>query len=128
KFSLRGMVAAALLELDTAAPALYSEQTAQLPELVSLRDRVEVLFDEARGGSTTEVVVHLKSGAVLSELFDTAVQIGSTTLRPRIFEKLLSLAEPVLGEAAARRLMGMLQQLESLAYIGEAVRLSARAG
>jgi 2-methylcitrate dehydratase PrpD len=124
KFSYRAMIAAALLGLDTASPALYSDATACDPALIAIRDKVEIEFTEDMSESHSELIIDTQDGTTASAQFNTRSQIGSPTLKPRVAEKFLSLTSSVLGAGQAQQLQQQIARLEDVADIGALLRLA----
>ncbi|MBO0732023.1 MAG: MmgE/PrpD family protein, partial [Acidimicrobiaceae bacterium] len=69
KFSLRHLAAMAVEGRDTAAPGAFDDKCALDPDLIALRDRVQVLDDGATG--PTRVSVSLRDGRQLEAAVDT---------------------------------------------------------
>ena len=98
KFSLRHTAALAFTGGDTAALETYSDEIANRPELMALREKVEVETKTFPRQSPAEVEMVLTNGAHLS----TAVDVGepATDLDDqwkRLTQKFHSLADPILG-------------------------------
>ncbi|MGE3392459.1 MAG: MmgE/PrpD family protein [Gammaproteobacteria bacterium] len=64
KFSLRQMSAFALAGVDTAAPDTFSAAALERPEIVALRDRIQVAFDPAILPSHAHVTVESAVGTL----------------------------------------------------------------
>lgn len=122
KFSLRMTVAAALAGENTADEALFSDATANRPDLLRWRDRVTVRPTGAGSASTVTLVSH--DGATHSETVDTAVpEHDLDRQQARLEAKMRALAEPVVGTDATDRLIACCRDLHSLPDIGELVDL-----
>jgi 2-methylcitrate dehydratase PrpD len=109
KFSLAHLAAMALLERSTNR---ISDEDAGDAEVIELRSRVAIA-DGARPGEPTRVEVALRDGRVLKACHDVNRPERDLGLqRRRLSDKFLILAEPVLGEASAGRLLAALTDLD----------------
>jgi len=100
KFSFRMCAAMALAGVDTGTPESYSDQVANDPVLIRLRDRVVVRFDAAIAETATTVRVQLRDGSSLYAEHDIAnAQPVSVTA-----EKLHKKAAALLGADRANAL------------------------
>ncbi|MDF1871612.1 MmgE/PrpD family protein [Vannielia sp.] len=86
KFSYRLTAAMSLSGLDTAALAVYSEETCTRPDLVSLRDRVTVIADEAVPDTASKVAVKTPDG-VLQSTHDVLADSDPEQIEARLKEK-----------------------------------------
>ena len=123
KFSLGQLAAGALVGIDTAAIATYSDATALDPGLSTLRKRVRVHGD-AKSGTPAAVVIQTKSGSVHELSFDTG--IADTNLERQeqnLQRKFHSLVDPVIGEGAAKDLAEQIAQLDHAPNIKAMTRL-----
>ena len=112
KFSLRMTTALALAGEDTFQETLFSDETANRQDLVSLRRRVSVTPDAAGPGSTVEI--QLKDGRVLSDTVDVARPVRDLAAQQRQLErKFRHLAEPALGAATASEIVDICRNLET---------------
>ena len=126
KFSLRHTGALALLGRDTSAITTYTDDCANDPEVVSMRDRVTVADDGAVGGPTP-VEVHLRDGRVFSAAHDVSTpEADLDKQRALLQDKCTALVAPVLGEDAAAALVGELEHVEKLDSIGRVMRMATR--
>jgi len=101
KFSLRFTIAMALAGEDTASIALFSDALTRRRELVALRDRVTVHAHE-QPRPETRVRIRTRDGASMTT--EATVAIPATDLDAqwqRLAEKFHTLADPLLGAAAA---------------------------
>lgn len=112
KFSLRHTSALALLGEDTGALATYSDEIAQRPDLVALREKVVVESKQQAQRSAAEVVIELNDGRSLYKAFD--VGIPATDLDQqwqRVSGKFRSIVEPVLATEKTTRCIEQCQTL-----------------
>jgi 2-methylcitrate dehydratase PrpD len=113
KFSLRLTTAMALAGVDTGGLASYSEATASDPTLIALRDKVEFDFPTGRSNTLAELELELKDGRRLTASHDSGVPATDIAEQGRrLEEKFASLAEPVLGAATTRDLVGQISQFD----------------
>ena len=105
KFSYRLTAAMALSGVDTAAIGNFSAATAQRPDLIALRDKVEVVGDDALSEMQTRVELRHADGRreVLSADLDAPL---SLTARE---ERLRGKAAALLGEELAEALWSAVQ-------------------
>ncbi len=126
KFSLRLTTAMALAGVDTGGLGSYSEATAADPTLVALRDKVEFDFDRGRSNTIAELELELTDGRRVSASHDAGVPAGDVVEQGcRLAEKFTSLAEPILGGARTRDLIGEIGRLEELSDLRAMMRLCA---
>jgi len=120
KFSLRMTMALALSGEPTSALHVYSEEHAARPDLVAIRDKVVSVIDDRYGYRGAGVTVHLSDGTAIHEDFDVAVPEGDLAVQEgKLTEKFRSLAEPVIGESHAKRVLGIVLNLETLSTATE---------
>ena len=124
KFSLRLTTAMALAGLDTGGLGSYSEQTAADPTLIALRDKVEFDFQNGRPNTFAELELVLTDGRTLAASHDAGVPARDVVEQGRrIEEKFASLAEPALGGARTRDLLGEIGRFEALSDLRPLIRL-----
>jgi 2-methylcitrate dehydratase PrpD len=125
KFSLRLTTAMALAGADTAAPGTYVDATAARPDLVQLRDRVQIELVNDWPHSQADVVVELNDGRRLEKSCDTGIPAADVALQgERVRAKFMSLAVPVLGQAGAEQLAAAVEDVEGLKDAGELMTLT----
>lgn len=118
KFSVRAVVAMALMGLDTANPASFSDALAADADLQSLVAKTSVTLDGDFALGTTSLALLLSDGRRIERQAGFAFASDRDVLQATISAKFLSLADPVTGAVAAQ---------ESLAMVmGDASGLSAR--
>jgi len=126
KFSLRQTTAMALAGVDTGRLASYSEETAADPTLIALRDKVEFDFRAGRSNTVAELELELTDGSRVTARYDSGLPTNDIAEQGRrLAKKFTSLAEPVLGSAKARDLLGEIDRLEALPELRGLMRLCA---
>jgi 2-methylcitrate dehydratase PrpD len=125
KFSLRQTVAMALAGIDTASLDAYSGKNARDPELIRLRERVQLDWQEGWPQTLSELEVEFADGRRVSARHDAgipAADIGGQG--ERLAAKFDALAEPALGAPRTRELREMIADLERVPDIGNLARLA----
>ena len=126
KFSLRQTVAMALAGVDTASLDTYSAATATDPQLVALREKVALDFQDSWPQAGAEIEVALADGRVVRASHDAGVPSADIAEQGRrLAAKFDALAEPALGAARARELREAILALDTLADIGAIARLAS---
>ena len=101
KFSLRATTALSLLGAATDDPATFSEERMADPELVALRDRIDVVGDDSLRG-TQSVVTIQAGGDRLEGSSDSGIPAADLAAQEeRLRRKFHLLARPVRGDRAA---------------------------
>lgn len=121
KFSVRATTAMALLGDDTSDLATFSDARVVAPEVITLRDRVNVVA----AGKTrqTQATVCIKSnGCLLEAQSDSGKPAADLALqRDNLMRKFLGLAVPILGrdhaEVCARAALGV-EEIQAVELIG----------
>jgi 2-methylcitrate dehydratase PrpD len=107
KFSLRVGAAFALLDIDTSRLDTWARATD--PDVIAVRDRVEVELIEGMGLSDSEVSLRLADGSELRRAYDCGLPMADKAEQSiRVAQKFSSLAPPVLGERQAGRVLELL--------------------
>ena len=102
KFSLRAANALALLGENTANDHLYTDATAQRPDVIALRDKISIQPRKAASHTLSEVVVRLRDGSELRQAHDVGIPMADLAAQGRMLRrKFDALAAPVIGEARA---------------------------
>jgi 2-methylcitrate dehydratase PrpD len=126
KFSLRLTTAMALAGVDTGGLGSYSEQTAADPTLIALRDKVEFDFQNGRPNTIADLELVLTDGRSVSTSYDSGIPASDIQEQGRrLAEKFTSLAEPILGGAHTRDLIGDIERFEALPDLRTMMRLCA---
>ncbi|MDA0206141.1 MAG: MmgE/PrpD family protein [Acidobacteria bacterium] len=126
KFSLYHSAAVAIL-FGAASPKQYTDDVAQDPAVIALRDRVRAEVDEAITEEQAEATITLKSGAKLHKRIEHAVGSSENPLSNVDLEtKFRDLAAGVLPEAKITRLIDLCWKVESLNDVTELTNAAAR--
>jgi len=127
KFSLRQTVAMALNGVDTAALASYDGASTQEPRMKALRDKMSIEFKPNWEHSVAEMAIQLDDGTTLEARHDSGIPWADIARQRQAIEtKFDSLATPVLGAAATRRLHDAIERVETLDDVGELARAATR--
>lgn len=120
KFSLRFNAALALAGEDTSSPAIYSDEITCRPDLVALRDRVELRFMPAGWPlMTASAWVRTRDGQEFTTHHDaSAPNADLRRQRMRLERKFMALAGPAAGESAALTILRVIAEIERLEDIG----------
>ncbi len=127
KFSLRFTAALAASGAET-TEAAFTDEAVRRPDLVALRDRVEVVAASERRGAGTDVSITTTDGRRLERhvnLETPAADLDRQWLR--LEAKFLSLAEPVIGKGQALQLRDAIAAIETAPAIADVVRLATPA-
>ena len=103
KFSLRHTAAMALSGVDTGSSSAYTDAVANRPDLVALRERVEVEPQPSARTMTTgaDVVIDTLDGMSVTNAFDVGVPATDLSAQQsRLIDKFHTLADTVLGSRA----------------------------
>jgi 2-methylcitrate dehydratase PrpD len=110
KFSLVHLAAMALLDRDT---TVITDGDAVDPQVIALRSKV-ILADDGPTGQPTRVEVELRDGSVVHRAHDVGTpEKDLSAQHERLTRKFLSLAQPVIGSAAAAELLSQVRTLDS---------------
>ena len=123
KFSIYHSAAVAFLD-GTAGIAQYSDARALAPEVVALRQKVEVSVDESLQTDQARATVVLASGA----RHEAAVAHASGTVANPMSDaameaKFIANTEPVIGAARAGQVRDLVWRVETLPDVGELIAL-----
>ncbi len=99
KFSYRLTSAMALAGVDTASLDVFSEQTCARPELISLRDRVEVTGDASISDTAAHVRLTFRDGTSTEATADLDTPLALAARHARIAAKVSALLGPASTEA-----------------------------
>lgn len=91
KFSYRTVLAMQALGLDTAALDSYSAATCALPELIALRDRIEIEPDEALAETEAHVLALRRDGKRFEARHDLQLPISPDQREARLLGKVAAL-------------------------------------
>ena len=116
-------MALALSGEPTSALHGYSEEHAARPDLVAIRDKVTSVIDDRYGYRGAGVTVHMTDGTVLHEDFDVAIPENDLLIQEaKLTEKFYSLAEPVIGQVNATKVVDLALSLESQSSISPLIK------
>lgn len=102
KFSLRQLAVMALDGRDTGALETFSAEAANDPRYMAARQNVTIDYNAARDRMTARIALTLKDGRTLVGDADTGKPADDLDVQwSRLVEKFTSIAQPVLGNAAA---------------------------
>jgi 2-methylcitrate dehydratase PrpD len=121
KFTLPGAVAMALLELDTADPAAFSDRLVTRPDYLALLEKVAVHPMEGFGAWTSRVRIQTPQGERSCRV-DISESIPPARTRAAVEAKFLALTVPSLGTAPAAALAQETLRLHELASVREWLR------
>jgi hypothetical protein len=101
--------------VDTGRLSTYSAETAADPDLVAVRDRVELDFRTGIPNTFAAIELTLTDGSTLTAKHDAGVPAADTADQGRrLEEKFMALVEPVLGGNTAGALIAEVNRLEAL--------------
>jgi len=125
KFSLRLATAMGLAGFDTGRLATFTEEVAANPDLVRLRDQVNLDFQVGIPNTFAEIELLLKDGTRLSARHDAGIPAADTADQGRrLEEKFAGLVEPVLGSQRCNSLISGIGGFEALGDIRELMALT----
>jgi 2-methylcitrate dehydratase PrpD len=115
KFSLRLTTAMGLAGVDTGRLSTFSETVAADPDLVKLRDRVQLEFLVGIPNTVAAVELLLTDGSRVMAKHDSGVPATDTAEQGRRLEgKFAGLVEPLLGAERSAALIGEIARIEAL--------------
>ncbi len=118
KFSLRLTAAMALAGHETGRLDVYNETTVNDPELVALRDRVVIDFQQGWSYTRAEMDISLFDQTTRHATHDAGIPATDIAQQGRrLEEKFLALASPVLGETQAHTLRDAILRLDTAANL-----------
>ena len=125
KFSLRLATAMGLAGVDTGRLSTYTEAVAANPELVQLRDKVNLEFRVGIPNTFAEVEVLLRDGSRLHASHDSGISAVDTADQGRrLEEKFAGLVEPVLGSQRCEALITVINGFEAIENLSELMNLT----
>jgi 2-methylcitrate dehydratase PrpD len=121
KFSLRMSAALAASGENTADPAIYVDTMTQRPDLIALRDRIEVkLMPEGWPRMMARADIEMLDGRIFETSYDSGIPESDLALQGRRLEKkFMSLVSRILGEERSAQIAQTIQALESLDHVSE---------
>jgi 2-methylcitrate dehydratase PrpD len=115
KFSVYHSVAVAIIE-GAAGERQYSDRAVRDPKVVALRDRVSASIDPAIKPEQVDMTITLNDGRTLHKYIEHAIGSREVPMSDKQLEtKFLDLANGVIPEAQARKLLDTCWQVEQLA-------------
>ncbi|MGE0768503.1 MAG: MmgE/PrpD family protein [Hyphomicrobiaceae bacterium] len=127
KFALPHLAGMALDGADTSALGTYSDQNANDPRFIDIRQRVKLAPEprEGRARHGADVSMQLKDGREIKISYNVGIPASDVDAQEqKLIAKFNSLAEPVIGRAKAKTALDMImrfEQLPSLKGLMEAV-------
>lgn len=116
KFSLRFTTVLALLGIDTGRISTYSDEQVKDPAVTALQDKTSVQLMDGWPTMQAEVIVRTTDGATFTHTHDASRPDPDLERQGQaLTAKFRRLADPVLGERRAQRLLADLQRFEDLA-------------
>jgi 2-methylcitrate dehydratase PrpD len=126
KFSLRQTAAMALAGLDTASLGAYSAGNARNPDLVRLRERIEIEWQDSWPQTLAELEIELADGKCLTARHDAGTPSADIADQGRrLAAKFDALVEPLLGAPRTRELRETIAGLDHLADVASLTKLAA---
>jgi 2-methylcitrate dehydratase PrpD len=124
KFSVFHAAATALLRGD-GSPTAFTDEVVNDPEIVALRQKVKADTDRSIHEDQVELVVTLKGGRRVEKRVEHAIgSLDRPLSREELERKFVNQTAPILGEAAATRLLGEAWRLPELQDAAAIARLS----
>jgi 2-methylcitrate dehydratase PrpD len=126
KFSLRQTVAMALAGVDTASLGAYSAENARAPDLVRMREQIQIDWQDGWPQTLSELKIALTDGRRLTTRHDAGIPAADIADQGRrLAAKFDALVEPVLGAPRARELRETIAGLDHLPDVAELAKLAA---
>jgi 2-methylcitrate dehydratase PrpD len=123
KFSLVHLAAMALLDRDT---TVITDEDAEDPHVIAVRTKV-ALIDDGLPGQPTQVDIKLRDGTTAHAAHDVNTPQRDLAVQDeRLSRKYFSLAEPVLGSAAAAELLNRVHSLDGGVSVRHLMSLARR--
>jgi 2-methylcitrate dehydratase PrpD len=117
KFALPHLAGMALAGADTAALGTYSDENANDPRYVALRERIKLDPSprEARERHGADVSMELKDGRQIHITYNVGIPASDVSAQEaKLVAKFNALAEPVIGRARARTALDMIMRFDDL--------------
>ena len=122
KFSLRMTTALALAGEDTFQDGLFSDATARRPDLVALRDKIDI--DPTQSGRGCVVTVALKDGRTMARTGDVSEPMRDLgAQQAKLERKFRHLAVPAIGVQRAEKAIEICRTLGSQPGLKELIAL-----
>jgi 2-methylcitrate dehydratase PrpD len=125
KFSLKLATAMGLIGIDTGRLSTYSAEVAGDPELVKLRDKVELNFRSGIPNTFAAIDLLLTDGTRVNARHDAGIPAMDTAEQGRrLEEKFIGLVEPVIGQQRCAALISRIGSFEKLESLRELLALA----
>ncbi|HEX9533983.1 MAG TPA: MmgE/PrpD family protein [Stellaceae bacterium] len=126
KFSLRQTVAMALAGVDTASLGAYSAENAYDPDLVRLREQVEIDWQDSWPQTLSELEIEQTDGRRVTARHDAGIPAADIADQGlRLAAKFDALVEPLVGAPRTRELRETIAGLDHLVDITDLAKLAA---
>ena len=124
KFSIYHASAAAIIR-GSAGPKEFTDETAQDPQVIALRDKVTARADETVSEEEAFVSITLNDGNVLDKHIEHAIgSLERPMTREALEQKFSGQAASALPQERIDRIMAMCWEIESLDDVGDIARAS----
>jgi 2-methylcitrate dehydratase PrpD len=117
KFALPHLAGMALAGADTSALGTYSDENANDPKYIAIRDRVKLAPEprEGRARHGADVSMKLNDGREIRVSFNVGIPASDVDAQEqKLVAKFNSLAEPVIGRAKTKTALDMIMRFEQL--------------
>ena len=117
KFALSHLAGMALAGADTSALSTYSDENANDPGYIAIRQRVQLAPEprEGRARHGADVSMELKDGRQVKVSFNVGIPASDVAAQEaKLVAKFNSLAEPVIGRAKTRTALDMIMRFDEL--------------
>jgi 2-methylcitrate dehydratase PrpD len=126
-FSVRYCVALALVGAGL-TPISFTDEKVNDPDMVALRNRINIILREDILTSASHVTIKLKTGRVLETTTKALIHIPDEELpqqRTTLEAKYRELVDPILGADRSEELLNTVRRIETLREIRELTDLTA---
>jgi 2-methylcitrate dehydratase PrpD len=117
KFALPHLAGMALAGADTSALGTYSDENANDPKYIAIRDRVKLAPEprEGRARHGADVSMRLNDGREIRVSFNVGIPASDVDAQEqKLVAKFNALAEPVIGRAKTKTALDMIMRFEQL--------------
>lgn len=127
KFSVFHAAACALLRGD-GSPTAFTDEAANAPEIIALRDKVDATSDTAIHEASVVIEVEFEDGRKIEKTIERAIGSHDKPLsNEHLARKFAHQSALVVGDEVTERLMALAWRLPELADVGEIARASVPA-
>ncbi|MPT24681.1 MAG: MmgE/PrpD family protein, partial [Starkeya sp.] len=128
KFSVFHAAACALLRGD-GSPTAFTDEAANAPEIIALRDKVDATSDTAIHEASVVIEVEFNDGRTIEKTIDRAIGSHDKPLsNEHLARKFAHQSALVVGDEVTERLMALCWRLPELGDVSEIARASVPAG